>query len=166
MEFQDFKRHDTFAFESTVDLWGQKDVPLFVDISPLIRRDETLRAFLPAMEAEFRWLEGHKSLVETVLLQDGLCQLAADWMYGAQPAADEEGECYVTEKDEKVFFPITRQDFCRSLQAQSLTVFADKNQGTVSMELYLVCSPDYFAGHAIRVTVDARNQVKSHGLAG
>lgn len=165
MKLQDLKRHDIFAFECTVALWGQKEVPLFIDIAPPVNRDDTLRAFLPALEQKLLWLERHKPAVEKALLQDGLCTLAADWMAGAE-AADEEGECYVCKEGEKVFLPITPDDFCRSLLAQSMAVFADKNKKGVSLELYLACSPDYFAGHAIRGTIDKHNDVRSQGLAG
>lgn len=154
MEFQDFKRHDTFAFESTVDLWGQKAVRLFVDVSPLVERDDTLRAFLPTMEEKLSWLDGHKVTVEKSLLRGGLRELAEDWIAGAE-AAEKKKLAYITD-----------EDFCCSLLAHSLAIYADKNKKDILMELYLICFPDYFAGHAIRVTIDGQNQVWSHGLAG
>ena len=89
--------------------------------------------------------------------------LAEDWASSAEPAEDETQECYLMENGAKVFLPITKEDFAASLRYVSVTVYAGEN---ISLELYLGCEPDYFAGHSIGMKIGADHTLEGGDLWG
>ena len=58
-------------------------------------------------------------------------------------------DAVVTEEDEKVYIPISQQEFLNSLTFLSIdfTFFADNENPLI--DLYFKCRPDYFLGHVI-----------------
>lgn len=84
----------------------------------------------------------------------------------AYKAEDEEQECYIMEDGEKVFVPITEEDFCESLYIDGFTMNFKDGWDKPFIDLYLCCSPDYFAYHCIHIMIDDNKNVICNGLAG
>lgn len=135
---------------------------------PLDTRDKAaeLKAHLPDIEGQIDWLDQAFPSIAKVLLEDGLVELAEDWASGAQAAEEESGECYVMEDGQKVFLPITEKAFCRSLYMDGISLSFEEGWDRPSMELYIGCSPDYFAGHCMVVAADGEHRLSCGGLAG
>lgn len=111
-------------------------------------------------------MESNRSLLEQAMLDDGMAILAGDWAAGAEEAEDEEAECYIMEDGQKVFVPVTPDDFCRSLYPQSVCLLFCNGWDKPYMTVGLGCAPDYFAGHSIMVSVNADKRICCDGLAG
>ena len=154
-----------YTYEGRCRLWGQ-DVFVGLDLPEGEDKARALEAALPAVEQRLEWLENNRAGVEKALLDDGGPDLAQDWASSAELAEEEDAECYIMEDGQKVFFPITPEAFCASLQPESLVLNGKEGNGRFRMELMLVCDPDYFAGHALEVCVEADGTISSGGLFG
>ena len=160
MQVSDLTPGKYFAFEGKYPIWGTE-----ADIRIKMEEDqEKLKAILPQIEEELRWLDTHKdTIVDHLVEQQGMLGLAEDWASSAEPAEDETQECYLMENGAKVFLPITKEDFAASLRYVSVTVYAGEN---ISLELYLGCEPDYFAGHSIGMKIGADHTLQGGDLWG
>lgn len=163
---EDCKSHVYCTFEGTCSLWGKEEIPFTVDIGQRKDKEEALQEYLPIVEQKLKWLEENKRTIEQALIADDVIALAEDWAASADEAEDEEQECYIMEDDQKVFLPISEQDFCSSLQMDSLCIYCDEGKDQVWVDAFLTCSPDYFAGHALNVSIKADGSICNDGLGG
>ena len=92
--------------------------------------------------------------------------MAEDWASSAEKADDEEQECYIMEDGQKVFFPISEEEFLNSLYFESISIDFRSDMENPEIELFISCSPDYFAYHVLHVSADSEKNVKCRGLAG
>lgn len=163
----DFIPGQDFDYETRATLWGREGVDLALTLpADAVGKEEALRAHLPDVERELQWLDQAFPSVVRAVLQDGMLSLAEDWASSAQRAEEETQECYVMEDGQKVFLPITEKAFCRSLYPDGIGLSFEEGWDRPSADIYLCCSPDYFAGHCIVVSVDRDHQVTCDGLAG
>ena len=168
MHSGDFRSSELFAFEGECRLWNREKVICTLDFpaADLERRQAVLNKRLPFIKEQLAWLENSRAAIEQALLDDGMAALAERWAESAEEAEDEETACYIMEDGLKVFLPITPEVFCRSLYASSVSLVFDGGWDNPYISLGLGCSPDYFAGHVISVSVDAQKQVHCDGLTG
>ena len=164
LEAEDFHESEYGFCETEATLWGNPGVSVTVDFPGGQDWEEGLEEYLPALRERLRWLEENRSALEDCLLEDGMLELAEDWASGAEEAEDEEDECYVMEDGQKVFLPVREEDFRASLYMESVGI--DLSSGEPALHLCLCCSPDYFAGHCLCVSVDTEGNIESGGLAG
>jgi Uncharacterized protein conserved in bacteria len=166
MNIVDFTRGKYDAFEGKTTIWGAENVRIAISFFDETkgREDEYLAKYLVSINEKLGWIEQNRQKAEKALLDYGMVALAEDWVSGAEEAEDEEQECYVVEDGQKVFLPISNEDFCKSLSLVTIALYFDEE--TSNAELYLVCKPDYFAGHCVMASVDTENQVKCGSLAG
>lgn len=165
MKISDFRTDDTFAYTGSFEVWGE-DTDFSIDFGE--QKEEPaklLEKYLPQIEEKIEWLRTHKEEILTRLIEgEDILSLAEDWASSAEEAEDEEQECYIMEDGQKVFLPITREDFVRSLSC-SATIFCEA-EDCVWMEMFLACSPDYFAGHAIEMSLDTDGELDYGSLWG
>ena len=153
---------ETYSYEGVSQLWGGQ---VTVDIS--LDEDETaLAEYLPLLEKHLAWLNAHRKEAVQALLDDDFLELAEDWASSAEPAEDEEQECYLMEDGQKVFFPITEEDFSCSLHLSSVVFDCEDGKDQISAELWCECSPDYFAYHSVLIYVNADGSMESGSLQG
>ncbi|WP_052446761.1 suppressor of fused domain protein [Candidatus Soleaferrea massiliensis] len=164
LEAGDFKNSAYASCETAVTLWHQPDVTLSIDFPAEEDRETCLRQYLPVLRERVAWLQDSRTAIVKALLDENMLSLAEDWASSAEEAEDEEQECYIMEDGEKVFLPITQENFCDSLRFEGIHI--DFPGELPEMELYLYCSPDYFAGHCIWVSIDEAGQITCNGLAG
>ena len=166
MNITDFTPGKYDAFEGKTSVWGTRNVRIAVAFPNEAegKEDEYLAKYLVSINEKLGWIEQNRQKVEQALLDNDIVSLAEDWASSAEEAEDEAQECYVMEDGQKVFLPISDEDFCKSLNLVTIALYFDEEIS--NMELYLVCKPDYFACHCIMATINAENQVKCGGLAG
>ncbi|WP_278575191.1 DUF2262 domain-containing protein [Fusobacterium ulcerans] len=158
LQLEDFKASNVFTAETLFSIWKNDLTDLYIDTEDDIK----LRDFLPQIKNRLKWIEDNSQVIEKVLIDDGILELAEEWASSAEEA-EEEQECYIVDGD-KVFLPISEKDFSDSLYAESIT--ATIENGEISLELFLCCCPDYFAGHCIIIDIDKDGNVVNGGLAG
>ncbi len=162
---EDFTESEFSSFEINLKIW-KKDAQIAIDFPKDKKKDLCLKKFLPYIEKELLWIEKNKSSVEDFLIENNCLELAEEWASSAPLLECASEECYIMEDDQKVFFPITKEDFCNSLYIETLTMNFEKNKETASIELILVCNPDYFAGHCLIMNIDENKKFKYDSLAG
>lgn len=164
----DFEHKDKYSsFEAATELWGKDYVNVYIDFPEDRDINECLHQYLPIINEQQQWLEANKGNVEKALADADFIELAEDWASSAEEATDEKDECYIMEDGKKVFLPITEKDFNNSLYLDSITIsFEEEAMDAPEIELYILCDPDYFAGHSIQVSVDNEKNINCHGLAG
>ena len=156
----DFKKSDVFTVEALFSIWKNDLADLYIDTED----NFTIDSFLPQIKNKLKWIEDNSQIIEKVLIDDEMLELAEDWASSAEEAEDEEQECYIMEDGEKVFFPISEKDFTDSLYVESITMNIKNNE--ISLEIFFCCCPDYFAGHCIIVEVDKEGNITNQSLAG
>lgn len=150
---------DDESYEAIFSIFEKDKVSLNI----YMEDDSELKDYLPQIKENLKWLEENREKVSAVLLEDGIVELAEEWAAGGIPSEEEE-ECYFIEDGEKVYLPITKEDFLKSLYPEGISVTIDSE--SIIMEIYLCCYPDYFAGHCIIVEIDADKNIICNSLAG
>jgi hypothetical protein len=164
MDIKDFRESKYFTFEGACPLWDTSRASIYVDLPGTEKSAEYLGSFIDDINVRLEWLDSHRRVIEDALIEDGMVSLAEDWV---QSLPKEDGEdFYVVEDGQKVCLPITADDFRKSLRLVEAAVCFSGGKALASLELYIVCSPDYFAGHCIIATVSSRNKVECKSLAG
>ena len=161
----DFKISDVFSYEGNIQLWGKN-----TSVALNFPKDKPEGEYFDILEEKIieylKWIEENRAKIEKALIDDDSVSLAENWASSAEEAEDEEQECYIMEDGQKVFFPITEEDFTKSLYLESISLDFRDNAENPELELFIACSPDYFAYHALHVFVDTEKNIKSNGLAG
>ena len=114
LEKTDFKVSDVFSYEGTVSLWNSNTV-IALNFPEDKTPDEYFEALTGEITDQINWLERNRSEIEKSMIEYGCISLAEDWAGSAEEAEDEDKECYIMEDGQKVFFPITEEDFKKSL---------------------------------------------------
>ena len=162
MEITDFKPSEVFSFEGEAAIWGE-EVNVGVECE-----NSSLEQMLPPINKLVEFLKNNKNTVVDALEKAGIIDLAEDWASGAEEAEDstEEHECYIMEDGARVHFPITKEDFAKSLHFDGISVYYDEDENDISASVYFVCKPDYFAYHCIETFIDSKGNIDVNGLAG
>ena len=151
IEKGNFKVSDVFSYEGTVQSWD-KNTSIALDF--------------PKDKPEDEYFDILEEKIEKALTDYGCISLAEDWASSAEEADDEEQECYIMEDGQKVFFPISEEEFLNSLYFESISIDFRSDTENPEIELFISCSPDYFAYHVLHVSADSEKNVKCRGLAG
>ncbi len=125
--------------------------------------EETFNKILPKVTEKFQFIEQNRKAIEQALIDDGMVELAEDWTTSAEEDEEEEN-CYIID-GEKVYLPISEEDFCASLNFNGINMIFD-DDGNISADIFIDCTPDYFAYHSIEVFIDENNNIKCNSLAG
>ncbi|ACD23046.1 DUF2262 domain-containing protein [Clostridium botulinum] len=168
MNIKEFEKSDVFTFEAKCTLWNKENIGFGVDF-PDERKGENLEILskhLSDIEKQLKWIEENRRCIEKTLLDDDMVSLAEDWASSSEEAEDEEQECYLMEDDQKVFLPISDEDFCKSLYIDGFSINFEDGWDKPNIDLYLCCSPDYFAYHCISISIDENKSVECNNLAG
>lgn len=165
MKLEDFKEDAVFSFQNQCNLWGTEDAKIFIALSDNNNSEKGLKEYLSIIEEKIVWVEKNREVIENVLLDKGILSVAEDWVASGEKVEDEE-ECYIVRNGEKVFLPITKEKFFESIQIESITIYCDEGKENVWLDIFLVCVPDYFAYHAINISIDSNLNIEYDGLAG
>ena len=104
-------------------------------------------SILPIIKSVLVWVNNNKEICTETAIEEGMIRLAEEWIKDEDSKVTNEKDCYLTAYEEKVFFPITQTDFYNSLKVQS--IYFSVGEGITDINMYISCSPDYYAGHVI-----------------
>ena len=108
--------------------------------------------------------EKNKPQLMELLKEKDYINLATEWVQGAEEVEEEEN-CYLID-DNKVYTPITEEDFEKSMNFGEIATDIYSNGETEDMSVYITFEPDYFAGHCIECYIDENGNFLVNGLAG
>lgn len=162
---EDFVSSEYSSFETYSHIW-KNETKIYVHFPDEKDKNQSLNNALKLINEELSWLEKNKYKIEELLIENNCLELAEDWASGAPILECAEEECYVMEDGQKVFFPITTDDFSNSLYIETLSMKFDECSETPFLELILLCNPDYFASHCLIVAIDKDKSLKFKGLNG
>ena len=126
-------------------------------LDTIIPRIERILAMIPKRDE-----------IADMLRHAGIIDRAEEWVAECEPADDysDEHERFVLEKGVVIELPITVEQFADSLMVESLGVTIEDSADNFSAKFYLRCTPDYFDGHSIAVTIDKDGEMRCLGLCG
>ncbi|MBR0483576.1 MAG: DUF2262 domain-containing protein [Oscillospiraceae bacterium] len=165
---------DVFSYTGKASVWGKEtDINICFDDPSADENQKTLpEEILVFLEKYLAWINQHRQDVLQTLFDDDILELAEDWASSAEPYYDEddeeadEPEYYIMEDGQKVFFPITEQDFSNSLQLTAITFNCPYEDEEALTEIWCDCSPDYFAYHSILIYLNADGSFENGSLQG
>lgn len=167
LKTSDFQKIDTpFGYEYCLSIWG---VDCNVTIFPNGNENADLSILLLQVQKCLQQINDTQKECFRSILDADMIKLAEEWITDeAYKVENEVKECYLTDEGEKVFVPISQQDFFQSIKLQSINFVLDENDENPLVELYLGCNPDYFFGHIILCRFMNSNPVlyKCCGLEG
>ena len=108
--------------------------------------------------------EKNKPQLMELLKEKDYINLATEWVQGAEEVEEEEN-CYLID-DNKVYTPITEEDFEKSMNFGEITTDIYSDGETEDMSVYITFGPDYFAGHCIECYIEENGNFLVNGLAG
>ena len=108
--------------------------------------------------------EKNKPQLMELLKEKDYINLATEWVEGAEEVEEEEN-CYLID-DNKVYTPITEEDFEKSMNFGEIATDIYSDGETEDMSVYITFDPDYFAGHCIECYIDENGNFLVNGLAG
>ena len=108
--------------------------------------------------------EKNKPQLMELLKEKDYINLATEWVQGAEEVEEEEN-CYLID-DNKVYTPITEEDFEKSMNFGEIATDIYSDGETEDMSVYITFEPDYFAGHCIECYIDENENFLVNGLAG
>lgn len=125
----------------TIETEGKEKVAL----DTIIARIERILEMIPRREETAEMLK-----------TSGMIDRAEEWVSECEPADDysNEHERFVIEKGVIIELPITMEQLVEGLRAESLNVTFINSAEDFNTKLLLKCTPDYFAGHTVEVTID------------
>jgi len=166
--FDNFVESNYSSFEAEINIW-KKEVDLFVDFSGGNEREKSesnekyLQNSLNLIQEEIDWIKINKNKIKDVLLEEDSIELAETTASSAHLLECADEECYMMDDGSKVYFPITKDDFIDSLYIESVSVDFDEEMNT-SIELILLCYPDYFRGQFFVIGIDKDKNINFKGL--
>ena len=160
LTLDDFIKSSYFSFEVKVDIW-KKETDLFVDIPN--NNEKNIQNYLNLIQDEINWIENNKYEIKQILLEEDILELAENTSSSAHLLECADEECYLMDDGSKVYFPITKDDFLDSLYIESVSIYFDESNSS-TLELTLLCSPDYFRGKSLQIVIDKNKNIKFNGL--
>lgn len=124
---------------------------------------QNLEKALPDIQTLLNGLARQKQELQNTLLENGYLNLANEWIEGAEKAEGKEN-CYLIDEDE-VCLPLSREEFFQSMQFE-LSIELNQENKIDFTAVYVLFSPDYFAGHCIEAYLDTNGKIAVNGLAG
>ena len=108
--------------------------------------------------------EKNKPQLIELLKEKDYINFATEWVQGAEEVEKEEN-CYLID-DNKVYTPITEEDFEKSMNFGEIATDIYSDGETEDMSVYITFEPDYFAGHCIECYIEENGNFLVNGLAG
>ena len=157
-----------YYFTANIDFLGQNSELLLnydteEEISEVELKD-ILNKSLEKINNMLEKAEKNKPQLMELLKEKDYINLATKWVQGAEEVEEEEN-CYLID-DNKVYTPITEEDFEKSMNFGEIATDIYSNGETEDMSVYLTFEPDYFAGHCIECYIDENGNFLVNGLAG
>ena len=162
---EDFVTSEYSSFETYSNIW-KNETKIYLDFPNKKDKNQCLNNNLKLINQELNWVEKNKDKIEELLIENDCLELAENWASNAHLLECAEEECYVMEDGQKVFFPITTDDFFNSLYIETISIKFDKCNETPLLELILLCNPDYFAEHCLIVDIGKNKSLKFYGIHG
>ncbi len=176
IKIENITADDVFSYTGKASVWGEEiSINISFDDSPL---PEEILVFL---EKYLAWINQHRQEALQTLFDDNILELAEDWASSAEPYYGDEEEdendedneddekepvCYIMEDGQKVFLPITEQDFSASLHLTAITFNCPYETEEDFTEIWCDCSPDYFAYHSVLIYLNANGSFENGSLQG
>jgi len=108
--------------------------------------------------------EKNKPQLMELLKEKDYINLATEWVQRAEEVEEEEN-CYLID-DNKVYTPITEEDFEKSMNFGEIATDIYSDGETEDMSVYITFDPDYFVGHCIECYIEENGNFLVNGLAG
>ena len=157
-----------YYFTANIDFLGQNSELLLNydtedEISEVELKD-ILNKSLEKINNMLEKAEKNKPQLMELLKEKDYINLATEWVQGAEEVEEEEN-CYLID-DNKVYTPITEEDFEKSMNFGEIATDIYLDGETEDMSIYITFEPDYFAGHCIECYIDENGNFLVNGLAG
>ena len=157
-----------YYFTANIDFLGQNSELLLnydteEEISEVELKD-ILSKSLEKINNMLEKAEKNKPQLMELLKEKDYINLATEWVQGAEEVEEEEN-CYLID-DNKVYTPITEEDFEKSMNFGEIATDIYSDGETEDMSVYITFEPDYFAGHCIECYIDENGNFLVNGLAG
>ncbi|MCF2638405.1 DUF2262 domain-containing protein [uncultured Fusobacterium sp.] len=167
-DFEIEKNDWGYYFTANIDFLGQNSELLLnydteEEISEVELKD-ILNKSLEKINNMLEKAEKNRSQLMKLLKEKDYINLATEWVEGAEEVEEEEN-CYLID-DNKVYTPITEEDFEKSMNFGEIATDIYSDGETEDMSVYITFEPDYFAGHCIECYIDKNGNFLVNGLAG
>ena len=165
----EIKKNDWgYYFTANIDFLGQNSELLLNydtedEISEIELKD-ILNKSLEKINNMLEKAEKNKPQLMELLKEKDYINLATEWVQGAEEVEEEEN-CYLID-DNKVYIPITEEDFEKSMNFGEIGTDIYSDGETEDISVYTTFEPDYFAGHCIECYIDENGNFLINGLAG
>ena len=166
MSIRDFSRGngDNIAFTALTDVWGGETQLNIVLDGDTPRGSHTIEKIYPLLDKVAQTVDVRRRKIEDALLRDGWLETAEDWAAESGKVSKREQGCYIMDNGDKVYLPLSEDDFCGSLAVESICVYFDDELDINDVKVYIVCIPDYFSGRAITILLDSDGGIQIKGL--
>ncbi|MDE7231094.1 MAG: DUF2262 domain-containing protein [Oscillospiraceae bacterium] len=164
MNANDFKDGGEYeAYRAVCEIQGRDVIVHVYYEGGLSRENCPLETIMPKIEESVKMISDRGKLAKA-LKRDGIIDRAEEWVYESEPVDDDE-DCFIIDGVE-VRLPISVETFAESLRVNGLGITFDGSADNFFAEVFLYCSPDYFAGHSIEVRINSDGSMECLGLAG
>ena len=157
-----------YYFTANIDFLGQNSELLLnydtEDEVSEIELKDILNKSLEKINNMLEKAEKNKSHLMELLKEKDYINLATEWVQGAEEVEKEEN-CYLID-DNKVYTPITEENFEKSMNFGEIATDIYSDGETEDMSVYITFEPDYFAGHCIECYIEENGNFLVNGLAG
>lgn len=157
-----------YYFTANIDFLGQNSELLLnydtEDEVSEIELKDILNKSLEKINNMLEKAEKNKLQLMELLKEKDYINLATEWVQGAEEVEEEEN-CYLID-DNKVYTPITEEDFEKSMNFGELGTDIYSDGETEDISVYITFEPDYFAGHCIECYIEENGNFLVNGLAG
>ena len=167
-DFEIEKNDWGYYFTANIDFLGQNsELLLNYDTEEEISEVELKDILSRSLEKISNILEKakkNKPQLMELLKEKDYINLATEWVESAEEVEEEEN-CYLID-DNKVYTPITEEDFEKSMNFGEIATDIYSDGETEDMSIYITFEPDYFAGHCIECYIEENGNFLVNGLAG
>ena len=157
-----------YYFTANIDFLGQNSELLLnydtEDEVSEVELKDILNKSLEKINNILEKAEKNRSQLMELLKEKDYINLATEWVQGAEEVEKEEN-CYLID-DNKVYTPITEEDFEKSMNFGEIATDIYSDGETEDMSVYITFEPDYFAGHCIECYIEENGNFLVNGLAG
>ena len=151
-----FQNDKNWPYAVMADIWG-KTLKIQIMIEGFTVADDELESMLRVIEKRLAFLNSARSLVEQTLIEEDAVSMANDWAESAEPS--DEDDVYIMEDGTKVRLPMTEEYFLSTILIDEVAIEFTDSLEDVETTFYVICNPDFFAGHAFVMTLDAENEI-------
>ena len=167
-DFEIEKNDWGYYFTTNIDFLGQNSELLLnydtEDKVSEVELKDILNKSLEKINNMLKKAEKNKPQFMELLKEKDYINLATEWVQGTEEVEEEEN-CYLID-DNKVYTPITEEDFEKSMNFGEIATDIYSDGETEDISIYITFEPDYFAGHCIECYIDENGNFLVNGLAG